>query len=138
MKTDKTMSAMSGVKSEHVGFDKVIDLTNDYVLERYPICDEAQKVINALKPGCDKSSIYYLTECLRGFSKEMQEDMAYIIADVYASRREGCKPPTIFTGVFHVDRLLNEIIFLLDKEFTVTARVLTDEEVMERFAKMGL
>ena len=25
-----------------------------------------------------------------------------------------------------------------DREFTVTARVLTDEEVMERFAKMGL
>ncbi len=25
-----------------------------------------------------------------------------------------------------------------DREFTVTARVLTDEEVKERFAKMGL
>ena len=25
-----------------------------------------------------------------------------------------------------------------DREFTVTARELTDEEVMERFAKMGL
>ncbi len=116
MKVNKK-SAMSGVKSEkNVRFDKVIDLTKDYVLERYPICDEAQKVINALKPGCDKSSIYYLTECFRGFSKEMQEDMAYIIADVYASRIEGCEPPTIFTGVFHVDRLLNEIIFLLDHD----------------------
>lgn len=27
---------------------------------------------------------------------------------------------------------------LRDREFTVIARVLTDEEVMERFAKMGL
>ena len=108
-------SATRGTKpEEHVRFETIVDITNEYVMERYSISKEAQKAINALKPGLDSSSLFYLTECFRGFSQKMQEDMAYIILDVYASRIEGCPPPTIFTGVFHVDRLLNEIIYLMD------------------------
>lgn len=110
-------SAARGIKPEkYVGFDSIVDITNEFVMERYPISEEAQIAIDALKPGLDSSSLFYLTECFRGFSGEMQADMAYIIMDVYASRIEGCPPPTIFTGVFHVDRLLHEIIYLMDHD----------------------
>lgn len=90
-------------------------LACEKINDRYPICDFAQKVIDALKPGCDESSLYYLTNCFRGFSEEMQIAMASFIIGEYAYRIDGEDIPEM-TGVFHVDRLLMEIIFILDHD----------------------
>ena len=82
---------------------------------RFPICKMAQDVINALKLGGDKSSVFHLTNCFRGFSKEMQEEMAnYLIAEMHYRITGEDKPE--MTGLFHVDRLLIEILYILDHD----------------------
>ena len=82
---------------------------------RFPICKMAQDAINALKLGCDKSSAFHLTNCFRGFSKEMQEEMAfYLIAEMHYRITGKDKPE--MTGLFHVDRLLIEILYILDHD----------------------
>lgn len=59
-------------------------ITREDINARYPICKMAQDVINALKLGGDKSSVFHLTNCFRGFSKEMQEEMAfYLIREMH-------------------------------------------------------
>jgi len=90
-------------------------LTRDEINTRYPICKMAQDVINALKPGIDKSSQLHLTNCFRGFSKEMQEEMAYFIISEMHYRITGEDKPEM-TGLFHVDRLLIEILYILDHD----------------------
>ena len=83
--------------------------------ERFPICKMAQDVINALKLGGDKSSVFHLTNCFRGFSKEMQEEMAYYLIAEMHYRITGKDKPEL-TGLFHVDRLLVEILYILDHD----------------------
>ena len=69
----KKQNLKSGVKSEqYVGLDQRESLTRKEIEERYPICKEAQRVIDVLGKGSDKSSLYHLTEAFRGFSCEMQ------------------------------------------------------------------
>lgn len=115
MKTKNMRKSAQGTKAEgSVSLGSEL-LTREEISDRYPICDCAQKVINALKPGCDESSLYYLTNCFRGFSEEMQEAMASFIIGEYACRITGEDAPEM-TGVFHVDRLLTEIIYLLDHD----------------------
>lgn len=90
-------------------------LTREDINTRYPICKMAQDVINALKLGVDKSSVFHLTNCFRGFSVEMQEEMAnYLIAEMHY-RITGKDQPEM-TGLFHVDRLLIEILYILDHD----------------------
>ena len=88
-------------------------LTREEINERYPVCEFAQKVINALKPGIDKASLFHLTNCFRGFSDEMQIAMASFIINEMNYRITGEEKP-MMTGVFHVDRLLTEILYILD------------------------
>lgn len=90
-------------------------LTREQINDRYPVCEFAQKVINALKPGIDKASLFHLTNCFRGFSDEMQIAMASFLIEEYANRIDGRKEPKM-TGVFHVDRLLIEILYILDHD----------------------
>ena len=90
-------------------------LTRENINARYPICKMAQDVINALKLGVDKSSVFHLTDCFRGFSQEMQEEMAYYILSEMHYRITGKDKPQM-TGLFHVDRLLTEIIYLMDHD----------------------
>ena len=81
--------------------------------ERFPICKMAQDVINALKLGGDKSSAFHLTNCFRGFSQEMQEEMAnYLLSEMHYRITGKDKPE--MTGLFHVDRLLIEILYILE------------------------
>ena len=90
-------------------------LTREEINDRYPVCEFAQKVINALKPGIDKASLYYLTECFRGFSDEMQIAMAsYILGEMHY-RITGEEEPEM-TGVFHVDLLLLQMIYRIDHD----------------------
>jgi hypothetical protein len=90
-------------------------LTREEYNARFPICKMAQDVINALKLGGDKSSVFHLTNCFRGFSKEMQEEMAfYLIAEMHYRITGKDKPE--MTGLFHVDRLLIEILYILDHD----------------------
>lgn len=108
-------SAASGAKAKgSVGLGSEF-LTRVEINDRYPVCDFAQTVINALKPGIDKASLYYLTDCFRGFSDEMQIAMASFLIEEYANRIDGRKEPKM-TGVFHVDRLLMEILYILDHD----------------------
>ena len=74
-------SAARGTKAEgsvRLGSEFI---TREDFNERFPICKMAQEAINALKLGGDKSSAFHLTNCFRGFSKEMQEEMAYYLID---------------------------------------------------------
>lgn len=108
-------SAARGTKAEgSVGLGSEF-LTRDEINDRYPVCEFAQKVINALKPGIDKASLFHLTNCFRGFSEEMQIAMASFIIGEMSSRITGEEVPEM-TGVFHVDRLLIEILYILDHD----------------------
>ena len=90
-------------------------LTREDINARYPICKMAQDAINALKLGGDKSSAFHLTNCFRGFSVEMQEEMAnYLIGEMHYRITGKDKPE--MTGLFHVDRLLIEILYILDHD----------------------
>ena len=90
-------------------------ITRGDINARYPICKMAQDVINALNLGGDKSSAFHLTNCFRGFSKEMQEEMAfYLIAEMHYRITGKDKPE--MTGLFHVDRLLIEILYIIDHD----------------------
>ena len=90
-------------------------LTREEINDRYPVCDFAQTVINALKPGIDKASLYYLTDCFRGFSEEMQIAMAsYILGEMHY-RITGEEEPEM-TGVYHVDLLLLQMIYRIDHD----------------------
>jgi hypothetical protein len=90
-------------------------ITREDFNARFPICKMAQDAINALKLGSDKSSVFHLTNCFRGFSKEMQEEMAfYLIAEMHYRITGKDKPE--MTGLFHVDRLLIEILYILDHD----------------------
>ena len=55
----------------------------------FPVSKEAQQFINAIKNSIDKSSLYFLTECFRGFSVEMQKAMVKFFVDVYSGRIDG-------------------------------------------------
>ena len=90
-------------------------ITRENINARYPICKLAQKTIIALRPGLDKSSAFHLTNCFRGFSKEMQEEMAYYLVSEMHYRITGKDKPEM-TGLFHVDRLLIEILYVLDHD----------------------
>lgn len=90
-------------------------ITREDINARYPICKMAQDVIDALKLGGDKSSTFHLTNCFRGFSKRMQEEMAfYLLAEMHYRITGKDKPE--MTGLFHVDRLLIEILYILDHD----------------------
>ena len=108
-------SAARGTKAEgSVGLGSEF-ITREDINARYPICKMAQDAINALKLGSDKSSVFHLTNCFRGFSKEMQEEMAfYLIAEMHYRITGKDKPE--MTGLFHVDRLLIEILYILDHD----------------------
>ena len=114
-KNYKTKSATNGTKAQgSVGLGSEF-LTREEINDRYPVCEFAQKVINALKPGIDKASLYYLTECFRGFSDEMQIAMAsYILGEMHY-RITGEEEPEM-TGVFHVDLLLLQMIYRIDHD----------------------
>ena len=79
----------------------------------FPISKEAQQFINAIKKGIDKSSLYFLTECFRGFSVEMQKAMVKFFVDVYSGRIDG-ETRLSFTGVTHVDNLLLSVLEKMD------------------------
>ena len=115
METKKIQKSARGTKAEgSVGLGSEF-ITCEDINARYPICKMAQNVINALKPAGDKSSIYHLTNCFRGFSKEMQEEMAsYLIAEMHYRITGKDKPE--MTGLFHVDRLLIEVLYILDHD----------------------
>ena len=115
MATSKNQKSARGTKAEgsvRLGSEFI---TREDINARYPICKMAQDVINALNLGCDKSSAFHLTNCFRGFSVEMQEEMAnYLIAEMHY-RITGKDQPEM-TGLFHVDRLLIEILYILDHD----------------------
>ena len=114
-KQNKNKSVKNGTKAKgSVGLGSEF-LTREEINDRYPVCEFAQKVINALKPGIDKASLFHLTNCFRGFSDEMQIAMASFLIEEYANRIDGRKEPKM-TGVFHVDRLLIEILYILDHD----------------------
>lgn len=81
----------------------------------YPIYEDAQKFINAIKNGCDKSSLYYLTNCFRGFSRKMQRRMVKSLLDEYCGRIDG-RTRFSSTGVDHVDHLLLTVIDKMDHD----------------------
>ena len=114
-KNKNRKSAARGTKAEssvRLGSEFI---TREDFNERFPICKMAQEAINALKLGGDKSSAFHLTNCFRGFSVEMQEEMAnYLIAEMHY-RITGKDQPEM-TGLFHVDRLLIEILYILDHD----------------------
>ena len=115
MATKKHQKSARGTKAEgsvRLGSEFI---TRENINARYPICKLAQKTINALRPGLDKSSLFHLTNCFRGFSKEMQEEMAYYLIAEMHYRITGKDKPEL-TGLFHVDRLLIEILYILDHD----------------------
>ncbi len=81
----------------------------------YPIYEDAQKFINATKNGCDESSLYYLTNCFRGFSRKMQRRMVESLLNEYCGRIDG-KTSFTSTGVDHVDLLLLTVIDKMDHD----------------------
>lgn len=81
----------------------------------YPLYEDAQKFIDALTPGIDKSSLHFLTNSFRGFSQKMQRKMVECLLDEYCGRIDGETSMT-FTGIWHVDRLLMEIVYKLDHD----------------------
>ena len=115
VKTKQSKSATCGTKAKgSVGLGSEF-LTREQINDRYPVCEFAQKVINALKPGIDKASYYYLINCFRGFSENMQIAMASFIIGEMNYRLTGEEGPEM-TGVFHVDLLLMEMIYRIDHD----------------------
>ena len=115
VKNKNRKSAARGTKAEgsvRLGSEFI---TREDFNARFPICKMAQKAINALKLGGDKSSAFHLTNCFRGFSQEMQEEMAYYLIAEMHYRITGKDKPKM-TGLFHVDRLLIEILYILDHD----------------------
>lgn len=109
-------SAVRDTKAEglvRLGSDEL--LSNEQIDARYPICKEAQEMINAFKAGIDESSLYYLTDCFRGFSREMQLAMVEFFLDVFCGRMEG-ESWLSFTGVKHVDLLLLSVLDKIDHD----------------------
>lgn len=83
--------------------------------KEYPLYEEAQMFIDALTPGIDKSSIHFLTNSFQGFSRKMQRKMVKCLLDELCGRIDGETSMT-FTGIWHVDRLLIEIVYKLDHD----------------------
>ena len=82
-------------------------------VNNFPISKEAKQFINAIKKGIDKSSLYFLTGCFRGFSVEMQNAMVKFFVDVYSGRIDG-ETRLSFTGITHVDNLLVSALEKMD------------------------
>lgn len=81
----------------------------------FPISKEAKEFIETVKPGIDKSSLYFLTECFRGFSDEAQKAMVTFFVDVFIGRLEG-ETRLTFTGVTHIDNLLVGVLEKMDHD----------------------
>lgn len=90
-------------------------LTRSEIEKRYPVCEEALELIDVLKLGLDKSSVYLLTESLRGFTPEIQVEMMHFFIYEYSSRIRG-EENMFSTGLYHVDRLLHELLYLFDHD----------------------
>lgn len=103
------------------GTERALDVTHGesgHVFNKkseYPIYKEAQELINIMRPASDESSLYHLTECFRGFSHKMQKAMVECLLIEYCGRLDGTFTHS-FTGVWHVDRILVEIIHILDHD----------------------
>ena len=109
-------SATSGTKSEkYVRLGSAKILPQEEINARYPISPEAQNLIDSLRAGIDESSVYYLTDCFRGFSFEMQHEMVVFFLDALIGRIEG-KDWYSFTGVRHVDLLLMSVLDKMDHD----------------------
>jgi hypothetical protein len=104
MATKKNRCFISTTASETIKVGNVND---------FPISKEAMQFINAIKKGIDKSSLYFLTECFRGFSVEMQKAMVKFFVDVNSGRIDG-ETRLSFTGVRHVDNLLVSVLEKMD------------------------
>lgn len=115
MATKKYQKSAHGTKAEgSVRLGSEFNTRED-INARFPICKMAQEVIDALRPVVDKSSLFHLTNCFRGFSKEMQEEMAFYLISEMHYRITGKDEPEM-TGLLHVDRLLVEILYILDHD----------------------
>ena len=106
MKKKSTKAPRGSKKARNLQFNNACE---------YPIYEDAQKFINATKNGCDKSSLYYLTNCFRGFSRKMQRRMVESLLDEYCGRIDG-KTRFSSTGVDHVDFLLLNVIDKMDHD----------------------
>ena len=116
VKLNKSKSATRGTKSEqHVRLGSAKILSQKEINARYPISPEAQNLIDGLRAGIDESSVYYLTDCFRGFSFEMQREMVVFFLDALIGRIEG-KELLSFTGVKHVDLLLLSVLDKMDHD----------------------
>lgn len=113
-----------GTKDDRSALGSREYLTRNEIEERYPICSEAQMIIDVLSKGLDKSSVYHLTESLRGFCAEVQLTMAEFLIDEYYYRISGEGKPK-FTGLFFVDRLLVDLLYLFDHD----NKNITDEDL---------
>lgn len=116
MTSNKKTKTACGTKAEglvRLGSDEI--MSQEQLNARYPICKEAQEMINAFKAGIDESSLYYLTDCFRGFSREMQLAMVDFFLDVFCGRMEG-ESWLSFTGVKHVDLLLLSVLDKIDHD----------------------
>lgn len=115
MATNKHKKSARGTKGEGSVALGSEFITREDINARYPIYTMAERVIDALKPGLDKSSLFHLTNCFRGFSKAMQDDMAFFIINEMHYRITGEDKPQM-TGIFHVDRLLMDILYIMDHD----------------------
>lgn len=90
-------------------------LTRSEFEMRYPICEEAMELVGVLKLALDKSSVYLLTESLRGFTPEIQVEMMHFFIYEYSARIKG-EENSFRTGLHHVDGLLFELLYLFDHD----------------------
>jgi hypothetical protein len=123
METKNRKSYKKAPKADSSALGSREYLTRSEFEMRYPICEEATDLIGVLKLGLDKSSVHLLTESLRGFIPEIQVKMMHFFIYEYSSRIRG-EENKFHTGLFHVDRLLFELLYLFDHD---TKNLLSDD-----------
>ena len=96
---NNTKSALRGPKTQ-----STVGLGSEY-----PICPEAQLIIDVMENHLERESFETLKDAFLGFSECTQRKMAEFLLNVYLGLLfYGCKPT--FTGIMHVDSLLHQIV----------------------------
>ena len=81
----------------------------------YPVCREAQMLIDVLENNIDESSHVYVKECFQGFTLEVQRMMAESLMNALIGRLYG-DGDLMLTGLHVVDDVLLGLLHTLVEE----------------------
>lgn len=81
----------------------------------YPVCKEAQMLINVLENNIGDATLDYVKECFEGFTGKVQRTMTESLMNALIGRLFG-DGEVMLCGILHVDDVILGLVHTLEEE----------------------